>query len=502
MRSPWKKLALFGLSLMSLVAPSSATWSIVFVDHRTGEVGIASATCLSDIDLANGLPILLVGQGVVAAQSSGVLIDTAKDIRKGIKAGMTPKALISKLKDQPGANGRQFGIATFTGPPVTWTGNQTKASGKAWDGHAGTLGSVDYAIQGNVLAGVEVIDNAEIAFLTTPGDLSQKMLAVMQEARRWGGDGRCSCSNGDPDGCGSPPPGFGPDDKSAHVGFMILSRLGDDSGKCTAANGCADGDYYLNVEFNGSVASNDPVAVMTNKYNAWRAALAGRPDAILSEVEVETSVLMLGDEDASQVRVRLVDVDGQPLSSGGDAVTVVTTTGRPPISDVSPVVDNGDGTYAFTLAAGTQAGTEELEIWVDDGIRPVRLHPSLRIRIVEAAGMIAGTESVRVGRRHPVTLAFAGRPERAGAPYLMVGRLAGAGASFTALTADHAGGPYLPGTLGVLDDDGRARARFAPPVDFWARHVGERLEWTTLLVDPVSGRLETSNRTGFEIEPW
>jgi len=502
MRSSFKKLALFGLGLLSLVTPASATWSIVFIDHRTGEVGIASATCLPDIDLANGLPILLVGQGVVAAQSSGVLLATAKDIRKGIKAGMTPKALISKLKGQSGANGRQFGIATFTGPPVTWTGNQTKASGKAWDGHTGTLGSIEYAIQGNVLAGVEVIDRAELAFLNTPGDLGQKMLAVMQEARRMGGDGRCSCSNSAPDSCGSPPPGFGPDDKSAHVGFMILSRLGDDSGKCTAADGCASGDYYLNVEFNGSVAAKDPVAVMASKYNDWREALIGRPDAVLSQVEVESEVLLLGDESGSQVQVRLVDVDGTPLASGGHEVTVVSTTGRPPISHVSPIQDNGDGTYAFTLRAGGQTGGEELEVWVDDGVRPVRLHPSLRIQIVEAAGMVAGTDSVRVGRRHPVTLTYAGGADLAGAPYLMLGRIAGDDTSFAALTVDHAGGPFLPGTLGLFGDDGLARARFAPPAGFWERHVGERLEWVTLHVDPASGRLEVSNLAGFDVEPW
>ena len=40
-------------------------------------------------------------------------------------------------------------------------------------------------------------------------------------ARLMGGDGRCSCSFGNPSGCGAPPPDF---DKTAHTGAMILAR--------------------------------------------------------------------------------------------------------------------------------------------------------------------------------------------------------------------------------------------------------------------------------------
>ena len=38
-------------TLLAVVPAADATWSIVLVDTRTGEIGIASATCLTNFDL-------------------------------------------------------------------------------------------------------------------------------------------------------------------------------------------------------------------------------------------------------------------------------------------------------------------------------------------------------------------------------------------------------------------------------------------------------------------
>ena len=69
-------------------------------------------------------------------------------------------------------------------------------------------------------------------------------MAAMEAARAMGGDGRCSCSGSDPDGCGSPPPSF---TKSAHTAFVVLARLGNTDGGCGQLDGCAAGNYYLSL---------------------------------------------------------------------------------------------------------------------------------------------------------------------------------------------------------------------------------------------------------------
>ena len=94
-------------------------------------------------------------------------------------------------------------------------------------GSRGEQGSLVYAIQGNVLTGDPVVFEAERTLLSSTGDLGQRVMAAMETARAFGGDGRCSCSYGAPTNCGSPPPNF---DKSAHVAFLIISRIGDEEG--------------------------------------------------------------------------------------------------------------------------------------------------------------------------------------------------------------------------------------------------------------------------------
>ena len=88
----------------------------------------------------------------------------------------------------------------------------------------GVIGTIHYAIQGNVLTGDPVVSDAEAAIQDTVGDLAEKLMAGMEAAQADGGDGRCSCDPNDADRCGSPPPGFDPSvDKSSHIGFMMVA---------------------------------------------------------------------------------------------------------------------------------------------------------------------------------------------------------------------------------------------------------------------------------------
>ncbi len=215
-------------------APAFATWSIVLIDTRTGEVAVASATCLTGFDLRANTPVLIPGVGAATAQS---FVDTTGQnrvfIRDRLALGVSPQDIITQLSTfDSGHQSRQYGIADVYGRTATfsgtgagaWAGGQTGLFNST---HNGRIGRIAYAIQGNVLTGSPVVEQAVIAAISTPGDLPAKLMASMQAARLMGGDGRCSCNAAAPTSCGSPPASF---TKSAHIAYMLIARAGDTEG--------------------------------------------------------------------------------------------------------------------------------------------------------------------------------------------------------------------------------------------------------------------------------
>ena len=67
---------------------------------------------------------------------------------------------------------------------------------------------------------------------------------------------------------------------------MVVARIGDTDDPICSAGGCADGDYFmrLNVPFQDP-GNPDPVVQLRDQFDAWRATLAGRPDAVRSTVD-------------------------------------------------------------------------------------------------------------------------------------------------------------------------------------------------------------------------
>src|SRR6185436_18897525 len=91
-----------------------------------------------------------------------------------------------------------------------------------------------------------------------------------------------------------------------------------------------------------------------------------------------------------EVRVRLVDVDGHELTHGGATLTVAAASGSPALFDVGSVTDEGDGSYRFTVRAGTKTGTEELAITASDELVRATLYPFLELRADAPAALHVG----------------------------------------------------------------------------------------------------------------
>lgn len=211
---------------VAAVTTADATWSIVIIDTRTGEIALGSATCLTGFDLQANTPVMLLGVGGATAQSS---VDSngwnRTYIRDRFLDGWSPEQILAGLSTFDGGHQtRQYGFADVLGRTATFSGT----GAGAWaGGRTGRVGDLVYAVQGNVLTGEPVVSLAVDAIVNTPGDLAEKMMAGMEAARLMGGDGRCSCRPNDADGCGSPPPSF---EKSAHIAYMLIGRRGDVDG--------------------------------------------------------------------------------------------------------------------------------------------------------------------------------------------------------------------------------------------------------------------------------
>ncbi|MBL8768527.1 MAG: DUF1028 domain-containing protein, partial [Planctomycetes bacterium] len=326
---------------IALSAPSYATWSIILVNPSTGEVAVGGATCLQQLGLKKLLAAVKVGVGAGVTQA---LLDDGSNrtlIGAELAKGTPPAQILALIQAaDAGFQKRQIGIVDMTGAKVTFSGNQNLA----WAGGVtGVVGDIHYAIQGNILTGAPVVALAEAALVNTPGDVAEKLMAAMEAARSMGGDGRCSCSNQNPTGCGSPPPSF---TKSAHIGFMVVSRIGDVDGTCTNGGGCANGEYYLDLNVKGTdgMANDpDPVLQLAGLFAAWRQTWIGRPDHIASAADVDAKLVRADGTSSTTLRVRLIDWQGHDVGHGGATLGVTHEPGSAGATSAGTVVDHGDG---------------------------------------------------------------------------------------------------------------------------------------------------------------
>jgi len=478
-----------------LALPAQATWSVVLYNRVTGECGVAVTSCVPGFTLGGFVPVLVVGQGAGAAQSfvdiSGA---TRVRIRDGIRNGESPAQILAALALlDSGHQTRQYGIVARGGAAAGFTGAQ---NGAAALHRSGSFGDWDYSVQGNVLAGDIVIVEAERALLASVGDCTQMLMAALEGGRIMGGDGRCSCATNTPTACGAPPPSF---THTATAAWIGVARPGDVDGSCTSA-GCATGLYYVVRQFNNGGPTIDPVTELIRRMRVWRQTQVGRADHFLSEVHTSATLLQAdGGLSRAGVLVRLVDIDGVALSTGGAALQV--TLDGDPIAVSGPVTDNGDGTYSFELITTATVGAAQLTVTVNHGTgRPVQLWPSVALESRAPRELHAGVAalSTSAGGTIPFTLRRA--PAEAGRPYRILGSAAGTqpgtllpGGLLVPLNRDRffdatlantgAGLPAWPfqGFVGSLDQGAAAAAQLRLPAGVLAPLIGGSLDFVALI---------------------
>lgn len=157
------------------------TFSIAARDSATGELGVAVASRFFAVGTV--VPWAKADIGAVATQSFANTSFGPRGLEM-LQKGLSPEEVLKELlKNDDNPDQRQVGIVSSDGKSTTYTG----AKCLPW---AGGRSGRNYAVQGNILTGEDVVANMEKAFLTTKGTLAERMYAALIAGDKAGGDSR------------------------------------------------------------------------------------------------------------------------------------------------------------------------------------------------------------------------------------------------------------------------------------------------------------------------
>ena len=228
--------------LLPLWSVAQHTFSIVAIDTVTGEIGSAGATCLNGSFGGGALIIsdIITGVGAVHTQSFWNASNQA-NARTRVEAGDNAQQVLDWVvanDAQNTPNNRQYGAVT-----IDTNGQVTAAAFTGIDcfDYKNHLVGPNYAIQGNILLGQEILDSMEAGFLHTQGSLADKLMAAMQGANVPGADTRCL-----------------PNGTSSLTSFLRVSKPSD-----------IGGVYYLDLRVTNPPTGAEPIDELQALFDAW-----------------------------------------------------------------------------------------------------------------------------------------------------------------------------------------------------------------------------------------
>jgi uncharacterized Ntn-hydrolase superfamily protein len=171
-----------GAGFLFAAPPRPQTFSIVAADPDAGEVGVAVASRFFAVGTV--VPHARAGVGAVATQSYANTTYGPRGLEL-MERGLHPEEAIDVLlRHDPGHEQRQVGMVDATGNPATYTGSKCLA----W---AGGRAGKNYAAQGNILTGEDVVLAMESTFLETEGKpLAERLFLALEAGQEAGGDSR------------------------------------------------------------------------------------------------------------------------------------------------------------------------------------------------------------------------------------------------------------------------------------------------------------------------
>ena len=158
-----------------------STFSIIARDQKTGELGIAVQSKF--IAVGGVVPYASAGVGAIASQAWGNVLYGPRGIDL-LSSGKNPNEVIEILTSaDPFRNRRQLAVIGLEGNASNYTGTECLD----W---AGAKIGEHFSVQGNLLAGPQVIAAMASNFRESKGFLSERLIKALEAGQFAGGDKR------------------------------------------------------------------------------------------------------------------------------------------------------------------------------------------------------------------------------------------------------------------------------------------------------------------------
>jgi uncharacterized Ntn-hydrolase superfamily protein len=255
----------------ALATLEMTTWSVAAIDPKTGDVGVASASCVPSY--ADALAALVPGKGAAATQAS-FDVKNRNVVYQAIQEGLTAEQVIALVTDPSNdttIDRRQYGVVTlnrgqvhvagFTAPPRLGMAVPVDGSTPRW---AGVRADAQYGVtvQGNTLASEDVVAKGLEAFKwqdpTGFNTLADRLMRALEAGSVYGGDVRCNNAN---------------TRQTAAMAFIVAAR-GTDAPYATDSIGRSDQGTakapWLSISVRGERGGDNPLLELRLKYDRWR----------------------------------------------------------------------------------------------------------------------------------------------------------------------------------------------------------------------------------------
>jgi uncharacterized Ntn-hydrolase superfamily protein len=154
------------------------TFSVLGRDPATGDLGIAVSSCI--LAVGRAVPTARAGVGIVAVQARGRR-GLGTSLLTGLVDGTSPAVLVHRAAHAAEDAERQLAVLDAAGSVAADTG----PGAFPVSGHVVGEG---FSVQGNMLAGEDVLPAMARAFTSARGDLPDRLLAALTAGQDAGGD--------------------------------------------------------------------------------------------------------------------------------------------------------------------------------------------------------------------------------------------------------------------------------------------------------------------------
>ena len=173
--------------------PFASTFSIVGIDLRNGDVGVAVQSKFPNVRPV--VPWAAAEVGAIATQSFINVSFGAKGLALLRNGATAEEALRILIANDTGREVRQVGIIDMKGNAASWTGKECfDWAGGITGSNSGGKGVIvtgkGFAAQGNTLVGKETVEALARTFQETEGSLADKLVAAIVAGGKTGGDRR------------------------------------------------------------------------------------------------------------------------------------------------------------------------------------------------------------------------------------------------------------------------------------------------------------------------